>query len=82
MHDDKLIIPSGPNSENAVRVDMSMQIGSILKRESGETFEFRVVSFKTSDGHEILYPWDALKATVVEWMKIEQEEITGSQTTK
>ena len=30
MHDDKLIVPSGPDSENAVRVDMSMQVGSVL----------------------------------------------------
>lgn len=74
MHGDKLIVPSGPDSENAVRVDMSMQVGSVLKLESGETFEFRVVSFKTNDGHEILYPWEALKATVLEWIRIESED--------
>lgn len=73
MYDDKLIIPSGPNSENAVRVDMSMQVGSVLRRETGEAFEFRVVSFKTSDGHEILYPWESLKQTVLEWIRIESE---------
>lgn len=72
MYDDMLIIPTHAGSDNAVRVDMSMQVGSVLRRESGETFEFRVVSFKTSDGHEILYPWDALKATVLEWIKIEE----------
>lgn len=73
MYEDKLIIPSGPNSENAVRVDMSMQVGSVLKRDSGKAFEFRVVSFKTSDGHEILYPWESLKKTVLEWIKVESE---------
>lgn len=77
MIDDKVIIPAVEGSENAVRVDMSMQVGSVLKLESGETFEFRVVSFKTNDGHEILYPWEALKTTVLDWIRIEDEERAG-----
>lgn len=76
MNDDKVIIPAVAGSENAVRVDMSMRVGSVFKRETGETFEFRLVSFKTEDGHEILYPWEALKATVLDWIKIESEEST------
>ena len=65
--------PTGEPTHEGVRVSMSMIVGSVeVNEETGEKVVNRFVSFTTENGHHILYPWEGLKSTVLQWMRIEQ----------
>jgi len=51
-------------------------IGSCVKVEDdGTTSVVKHVLFTDTEGNEVRYPWQALKEVVIEWMKVESEEL-------
>ena len=66
--------PTETPTHTGVQVNMSMIVGSVEKNEeTGEIKVNRFVSFTTGNGHNILYPWEALKNTVLQWALIEEQ---------
>ena len=50
-------------------------IGSCVKVEDDGTSSIVMhVLFTDTEGNEVIYPWEALKQVVAEWMKVESEE--------
>lgn len=67
--------PTESPTHTGVQVNMSMIVGSVEKNpETGETKVNRFVSFTTNNGHNILYPWEALRNTVLSWIEVEKGE--------
>lgn len=56
----------------STKVTMEMIVGSVEVDEVGNRKINRFVSFTTGDGHHIVYPWEALKQTVKQWIEIEE----------
>ena len=68
------LIPIDSPTPTSVNVTMEMIVGSVeVNDETGDRKINRFVKFTTNNGHSILYPWEALKETVISWMKIENE---------
>ena len=55
----------------STNVTMEMIVGSVEVDDDGNRKVNRFVSFTTGNGHHIIYPWEALKQTVKQWMEIE-----------
>jgi len=60
---------SGINPTNTI-VNMEMVVGSVEKNDDGSTKVNYLVKFSNGENH-ILFPWEGLKNTVLQWMKIE-----------
>ena len=69
----KSIIPVSEPTSTSTNVTMEMITGSVEKDDDGVIKINRFVKFTTGNGHHILYPWEALKETVLGWVKIEKE---------
>ena len=65
-------VPTTEPTATSTNVVMEMMVGSVEKNEDGTVKVNRFVSFTTGNGHHILYPWDGLKETVLQWIKIEE----------
>ena len=69
------LVPVQTPTATSTRVSMEMIVGSVEKNETtGETKINRFVSFSTGDGHHILYPWESLRNTVLQWVEVEKGE--------
>ena len=68
-----MLKPLKQPTATSVNVNMEMIVGSVEVDESGNKKFHRFAQFSTSDGHRILYPWEALKETVLQWIRIEEE---------
>jgi hypothetical protein len=56
----------------SVKVTMSMVVGSVERDEEKNLTKVNyLVSFESSDGHKILFPWEGLKEQVKIWMDVE-----------
>ena len=69
----KSIIPVSEPTSTSTNVTMEMITGSVEKDDDGVIKINRFVKFTTGNGHHILYPWEALKSTALQWMLIEEE---------
>ena len=72
MSDKNAIIPLREPSATSSNVTMEMMVGSVEKNDDGTIKVNRFVSFTTGNGHHILYPWEGLKETVLQWIAIEK----------
>lgn len=72
MNNIESIIPVSSPTATSINVTMEMITGSVEK-DDGVIKVNRFVKFTTGNGHHILYPWEALKETVLGWVKIEKE---------
>ena len=72
--DKNSVIPvSGPTA-TSTNVTMEMVIGSVEKDDDGNSKVNYFVKFSTrNSNHHILYPWEGLKSTVLQWVEIEKE---------
>jgi len=76
-NNDTLILPANEDNPNARRVGLSMQVTSVIHKETGQQFDFKFARFERDDGVEILFPWEQLKQIVLEWIEIDKEDSLG-----
>jgi hypothetical protein len=69
-----LLGPQTGPAATSVNVTMEMIVGSVVKNDDDTVKVNRFVSFTTGNGHHIVYPWEALKETVLRWIEIEEAE--------
>ena len=69
----KSIIPVSEPTSTSTNVTMEMITGSVEKNDDGVIKVNYFVKFTTGNGHHILYPWEGLKSTVLQWMFIEEK---------
>ena len=67
------LVPVPEPSATSTNVTMEMIVGSVEIDDDGSTKVNRFASFTTGKGHHILYPWEALKRTVLQWIEVEKE---------
>ena len=69
----KVIPVSGPTA-TSTNVTMEMIVGSVEIGDDGNSKVNYFVKFSTENSnHHILYPWEGLKSTVLQWVEIEKE---------
>lgn len=73
MNNIESIVPVSSPTATSTNVTMEMITGSVEKNDDGAIKVNRFVKFTTGNGHHILYPWEALKSTVLNWVLIEKE---------
>ena len=75
MNNIESIIPVSSPTATSTNVTMEMITGSVEKDDNGVIKVNRFVKFTTENGHHILYPWEALKETVLGWVNIEKKTL-------
>lgn len=73
MNNIESIVPVSSPTATSTQVTMEMITGSVEKNDDGVIKVNRFVKFTTGNGHHILYPWEVLKSTVLNWVLIEKE---------
>ena len=71
-NDDMLILPASEDNPYARRVDLNMQITSVVHKTTGERYDFKFARFVRDDGVEVLFPWEQLREIVLEWIEVEK----------
>ncbi len=71
LENNKVIPVPGPTA-TSTNVSMEMIVGSVEIGDDGNSRVNYFVSFTSGNGHHILYPWKALKSTVLQWVEIEK----------
>jgi|Wag4MinimDraft_6_1082665.scaffolds.fasta_scaffold07076_10 hypothetical protein len=69
------LVPVGEPTATSTMVTIEMVVGSVEKNDEGHVKVNYFAKFTTGNGHHILYPWEGLKQTVLQWIEIEKQQI-------
>ena len=73
MSENNKVVPLSVPTPTSINVNMEMIVGSVERDDDGNTKVNYFVSFTSKNGHHILYRWEELKRTVLQWIEVEKE---------